>query len=398
VLETVLSGVRVIDLTQNVAGPFCTQILGDFGADVVKIERPGRGDDTRDWRPPEMAGQSATFLALNRNKRSVTVDLSLEEGRSVVRDLAAGADVLVHSLKPGTAERLGLGADALRTANPGLVYCAISAFGQTGPMSTFPGYDPLLQAFTGIMSVTGHEGDDPVRAGVSLIDMGTGLWAALGILAAIMNRARTGEGTVVEASLMDTGVSWMTLVIAGYLASGRTPGKMGSAIAMTAPYETFACADGHVFIAAGNDGLFARVCRGLGEEGLKDDPRFATNPDRVRNREALKAEIERLTRPREASRIVAALQAEGAPASVLNDVPALLDHPQLAAAGLVGPLPLPGGGGQHDVVATPLRLGGRRSEARAPAPALGEDTDAILARLGYPAERIAALRAAGALG
>lgn len=397
-LETVLAGLRVVDLSQNVAGPFCTQILGDLGAEVIKVERPGRGDDTREWRPPDVAGQSATFLALNRNKRSVAADLASPEGRAVVRDLAASADVLVHSLKPGSAERMGLGAAELRARNPRLIYCAISAFGEVGPLSALPGYDPLLQAFTGIMSVTGHEGDEPVRVGVSLIDMGTGLWAALGVLAAAMIRERTGEGTEVTASLMDTGISWMTLVIAGYLASGRTPRKLGSAIAMTAPYETFACRDGHVFIAAGNDGLFARVCRGLGREALKDDPRFATNPDRVRNREALKAEIEAVTLPLEGARIVAALRAEGAPCSMLNDVPALLAEEQVAASGMIGTMPLPGGGGEHGTVASPLRLGGRRSGAGRPPPALGEDTDEVLSGLGYDAERIRALRDAGAIG
>ena len=243
-LENILQGCRVIDLTQNVAGPFCTQTLGDLGAEVIKIERPGSGDDARQWKPPEVAGVSTGFAALNRNKQSVCIDLDSAAGQQLVARLAAGADVLVHSLKPGSAEARGLGDDQLRPANPRLVYCAISAFGEVGPMRALPGYDPLMQAFTGIMSVSGHEGDEPARVGVSLIDMGTGMWATMAILAALLRRATTGEGMRVHASLLETGLSWMTVPVANYLATHRLPRKMGSAMAMMAPYELFDSADG----------------------------------------------------------------------------------------------------------------------------------------------------------
>ncbi|MFG1374294.1 CoA transferase [Xanthobacter oligotrophicus] len=393
-LENTLEGVRVLDITQNVAGPFCTQILGDLGAEVIKLERPGRGDDTRDWRPPEIGGQSSTFLALNRNKSSICVDIAAPQGIEIFRDLAAQVDVVVHSMKPGSAEHRGVGYADLRPLNPGLVYCAISAFGQDGPLSALPGYDPLMQAFTGIMSTTGNEGDDPVRVGVSLIDMGTGMWAALGILSALMQRARTGAGTLVEASLMDTGINWMAVFIASFRATGNLPRKLGSAMAMTAPYELFPAADGHVFIAAGNDGLFARVCTGLGAPDLACDPRFATNPKRVENRVALRESLGAYTRARPAAEIVAGLRRAGAPCSELNTVADVLDHPQVRAAGIIASLPV-AQAPDHQVVALPFKAGGRRSARYSPPPALGADTARVLSDLGYGAADVAAWRAAG---
>jgi formyl-CoA transferase/CoA:oxalate CoA-transferase len=299
-LEAILSGCRVLDLTQNVAGPFCTQILGDLGAEVIKIERPGSGDDARQWKPPEVAGVSTGFAALNRSKKSVCIDLDSAIGQQLVARLAAGADVLVHSLKPGSAEARGLGDGHLRPTNPRLVYCAISAFGEVGPMRALPGYDPLMQAFTGIMSVSGHEGDEPARVGVSLIDMGTGMWATMAILAALLRRATTGEGMRVHASLLETGLSWMTVPVANYLVTQRLPRMMGSAMAMMAPYELFDSADGKVFIAAANDRLFGRICSALACPELAQDPRFIDMSARIGHRKALHAELEARTRQRAA--------------------------------------------------------------------------------------------------
>jgi len=396
-LSNILSNVRVIDLTQNVAGPFCTQVLGDLGAYVIKVERPGRGDDTRLWQPLEASGQSATFLALNRNKKSICVDLDNPDGVMAVRALVGSADVVIHSMKPGSAEARGLGFDTLGAENPRLVYCAISAFGQVGPLSALPGYDPLMQAFTGIMSSTGNDGEDPVRVGVSLIDMGTGMWATIGILGAILDRARTGRGMMVEASLLDTGVSWMTVFVAGFLATKRLPEKLGSAVAMTAPYELFRSGDGQVFIAAGNDNLFRRVCEGLGEPTLAQDPRFATNALRVENRPGLRQAIEALTGDKPTAAIVAALRRVGAPCSELNDVSQMMAHEQVAAAGMIVDLPVENGP-QHKMVAMPLKADGERSTALRAPPALGADTDQALADAGYAADEIAALRRQGAIG
>lgn len=393
-LDKILDGVRVVDLTQNVAGPFCTQILGDLGATIIKIERPGPGDDTREWRQPAVAGTSATFLALNRNKSSVCIDIATPRGADVVRDLVASADVFIHSMKPGSAERRGLGYSDLAQVNAKLIYCAISAFGNHGPMRELPGYDPLLQAFSGIMSVTGNEGDAPIRVGVSLIDMGTGMWSALGILAGVLRRSQTGEGMMVEASLLDTGLSWMSIVIAGHLASGALPRKMGSGLAMTAPYELFRSSDGHVFIAAGNDRLFRAVCTGLDADMLAADPRFKDNAARVQNREALKEALEALTSGRTTAEIVLRLRAAGAPCSEMNDVAQVVAHPQVTGSGMLASLPLPGSP-EHRVVDLPLISSGARGRDPMRPPQLGEHTEAELTRIGYPSERIASLRQDG---
>ncbi len=393
-LETTLDGVTILDLTQNVAGPFCTQILGDMGAAVVKIERPGRGDDTRDWRPPEIAGLSATFLSLNRGKRSLCIDLDRPDGVALLAELVAGADVVIHSLKPGSAEQRGFGYEHLKAHNPRLIYCAISAFGRVGPLSGLPGYDPLMQAFTGVMSVTGQDGDDPVRVGVSLIDIGTGMWSAIAIMAALMQRGKDGLGRLVETSLLETGIAWMTIPIAGYLASGKLPRKLGSGIAMTAPYELFRSADSHVFIAAGNDRLFERVCAALARPELAHDERFASNPARVANRAALHAEIEAVTLAMTTAEAVRRLRAVGAPCSEMNDIAQALAHDQVRAAAMLEPLPVTGASA-HQVVALPIKMNGARAATAAAPPALGADTDAVLAAFGHPAEDIARLRARG---
>jgi crotonobetainyl-CoA:carnitine CoA-transferase CaiB-like acyl-CoA transferase len=393
-IDQLLKGLRVLDLTQNVAGPFCTQILGDFGAEVIKIERPQGGDDTRAWRPPELSGQSSTFFALNRNKRSVCVDLASEAGARIVKKLAASADVVIHSMKPGSAEALGLGSNTLCGINPRLIYCAISAFGEAGPLASLPGYDPLMQAFTGIMSVTGNEGDDPVRVSVSLVDMGTGLWAALGIFAALMSRQQTGRGAQVNASLLETGMSWMTVFIASYLASGSLPRKLGSAMSMAAPYELYRTSDGHVFIAAGNDRLFAKVCDALGCPGLKEDARFVTNSDRVANRVALRGELEQHTMRRSSAEAVVALRAAGAPCSELNNVAQAINHEQVRTMGMVVDLPsaaVPG----LKVVPLPLRVDGQRPSAMSAPPALGADTDSVLRELGIEGDELQHLREEG---
>lgn len=395
-LGAILSGLKVVDLTQNVAGPFCTQVLGDMGATVIKVERPGRGDDTRDW-PPRHGDQSATFLALNRNKSSICLDLDHPEGLAALKRLAEDADILIHSMKPGSAESRGLGHAELAADNPRLIYCAISAFGQAGPLSALPGYDPLMQAFTGIMSTTGNEGDEPVRVAVSLIDIGTGMWAALGVLAGVIERGRSGQGMLVEASLLDTGIGWMSVFVATYLATGKLPRKLGSGMAMAAPYQLFPACDGHVFIAAGNDGLFQRVCSGLDCRALTTDPRFATNAARVANREALVAAIGDVTRHLPAADIVARLRAAGAPCSELNSVAQMLSHPQVEAAGIIADLPTAERAG-HRIVALPLKLGGSRSARLEPPPALGADTAALLASLGYASDEIERLRLDGAIG
>ncbi|MDP3412178.1 MAG: CaiB/BaiF CoA-transferase family protein, partial [Polaromonas sp.] len=365
--------------------------LGDLGAEVIKIERPGSGDDARQWKPPEMGGQSTGFLALNRNKKSVCIDLDTAPGQQLARRLAATADVLVHSLKPGSAESRGLGWDDLHPTNSRLVYCAISAFGEVGPMRALPGYDPLMQAFTGIMSVSGHEGDEPARVGVSLIDMGTGMWATTGILAALLRRASTGQGMAVHASLLETGLSWMTVSVANYLATGKLPRKMGSAMAMMAPYELFDTADGKVFIAAANDRLFAKVCGALGNPELAVDARFVGMSQRIANREALHTALEARTRLRSTAANVAALRSAGAPCSEMHDVAQVLAHEQVRAVGMLTDLPIVGAPG-HKAMGLPINAQGRRGRTGQSPPALGAHTDEVLVALGLNAQELAELR------
>jgi len=282
-----LAGMRVLDVTTSIAGPYCAEILAALGADVVKVERPDTGDDGRAWGPPFWNGESAMFLAVNAGKRSLAVSLRDERGREVVIRLADEADVFLQSLRPGLAERLGLGVDDVRARNPRLVYCSIGAYGHTGPLAGEPGYDALMQAAGGLISMTGEPDRPGVRVGSSLIDMGTGMWAALGTVAALLERERTGAGTVVDTSLYETALGYVNYHLVGYLADGTVPHGQGTVFPMVAPYQVFPTRDGELMVAGGNDRLFAALCDVLDLADLVADERFRTNPDRVRNRAAL---------------------------------------------------------------------------------------------------------------
>ena len=358
-----LAGQRVFDLTQNVAGPYCTQILADLGAEVIKIERPGSGDDTRQWAPQLTPGMSPTYATLNRGKQSLALDLDRTEGQALLRQLLRNDDVLIHSLKPGSAEQRHLGYDELAAERPGLIYCALSAFGTTGPLAPLPGYDPLIQAYAGIMSVTGHEGTEPARVGVSLIDMGTGMWSALGIVAALSQRKDTGRGTRVDTSFLETGVAWMTNPIANYSASGKLPRRLGSATAMLAPYEVIATADAQVFVGCGNDRLFAKLARALEQPGWATDPRFAINADRVANRPALKSALESVTTTLATADVVQRLRAAGVPVSDVHNLSQVLADEQVQSLGLHRTMLLATAGGgkvQAQAVGLPIRFDGQR--------------------------------------
>src|SRR5215831_16347992 len=282
-----LDSLTVIDLTQNIAGPYCTQLLGDFGATVIKVERPDGGDDVRRFAPM-WRGEAAPYLSYNRNKRSICIDLAHPDGPQIVRRLARSADIFVHSMRPGSAESHGLGYEQLHAENPRLIYGSISGFGDKGPLRNLPGYDPLGQAYSGIISVNGHPGSAPARVVVPIIDMGSGLWLFSGILAALLERAKTGIGARVASSLLETGVTWTALLMSNYQATGEVPGPAGSTSPAAAPYEAFATSDqSWVLIAAGNDRLYAKLCGALGCAALASDPRFAVNPDRVARRHEL---------------------------------------------------------------------------------------------------------------
>jgi crotonobetainyl-CoA:carnitine CoA-transferase CaiB-like acyl-CoA transferase len=387
-----LAGIRVLDVTTSYAGPFCSELLGALGADVVKVEAPDGGDAARTWGPPFWSGQSAIFLSVNAGKRSLAVDL--RRGRDVLLRLADGADVFLQSLRPGLAEELGLGPEELRRRNPRLVYCSIGAFGRVGPWSEQPGFDPLMQAAGGIISVTGEPARPGVRVGVSLVDQGTGMWAAIAILAALHERERSGQGRVVDVSLYETALSYLSYHVTGYLGSGDVPRGRGTAFPSIVPYQAFAVSDGQLMVAAANDKLFTALAAAIGLPDLPADPRFATNPDRVAHREEL-AEIlaERLATDTR-SAWLERLEAAGVPAAPVQDVAEVAEAEQTAALGILQRLPHPA---VPDLVvmAPPLYADGERVLHQRPAPLHGEHTAEVLAEAGYSEEEIGELAAAG---
>jgi formyl-CoA transferase/CoA:oxalate CoA-transferase len=384
----------VVDVTTSIAGPYCAQILSALGAEVVKVERPGTGDDARAWGPPFWEGESPMFLSANAGKRSLACSLSDPAGLEIVLRLADRADVFLQSLRPGLAERSGLGASTLRERNPRLVYCSVGAYGQTGPLQEQPGYDALMQAAGGLISVTGEPGRQGVRVGSSLIDQGTATWAAVGILAALLERTDTGAGRVVDVSLYETAVGYLGYHLAGYLADGTIPRGEGTRFPMVAPYQVLRTRDGELMVAAGNDRLFGALCRATSLERLIDDPRFRTNPERVAHRDELVEILERSLAEADTSSWLELLTGAGVPAAPVADVADVARSAQTEALGLLQPLP-------HAVVtdlrlpALPLSLDGERLVHRNAPPLLGEHTSQILRELGYSKPEIDALDAAG---
>jgi crotonobetainyl-CoA:carnitine CoA-transferase CaiB-like acyl-CoA transferase len=372
-----LSGRRILDLSRVLAGPLATQILGDLGADVIKIERPGDGDDTRHWGPPFVGDDAAYYLSLNRNKRSVAVDLKSPEGADAIRRLAAGSDVLIENFRPGLMADLGLGLDDLRTATPRLITCSLTAFGdEVAETGGRPGYDIIVQALSGLMSVTGEPGGEPVKAGVALLDVVTGLQLAIGILAALHERERTGRGRHVSVSLFDAGVAAMVNQAANQLLGGVVAGPMGTAHPNICPYQAFHAADRPFIVAAANDRLFLRTCEVVGHPEWAVDPRFATNDERVRHRDELIPLLAESFATRSADDWIAALEAASVPTAPIRSMDEVFSSPEGAA--LVEEVDDPGRATRLRLVRNPIRFDGEALETRLPPPLLGEHTDEVL--------------------
>jgi len=364
-----LAGLTVIEIGQNIAAPMATQILGDLGARVIKIEKSD-GDDARAWGPPFWHGAASMFQAVNRNKASIAVNFrNPDELKAIERLIVAEADVVLQSMRPGLLAAQGLGSDRLRALKPALVWCDLGAFGSGGPLSDRPGYDPLMQAFAGLMSVTGEDGRPRVRTGYSVVDCGTGMWAANAILAALFRRQATGDGCVVEVSLYETAMAWMGIAAAQFQSSGDLPGRHGSGAGTIVPYRAYATRDGHLVVAAGNNTLFAKLCKLLGHPEWLADDRFATNPGRVSNREAIDGLIEPLMAQHDSAAWMTRFEEAGIPCAPVQTVEQMLAHPQTAAVGIVQPVP----GTDMTLIGLPARFDGTRPPIRHAASALNAD-------------------------
>jgi glutaryl-CoA transferase len=390
-----LSGTRVVDLTRALAGPYCTLLLGDMGADVIKIELPGSGDETRQWGPPFVAGESSYFMSVNRNKRSVTLDLKSAAGQAALKRLASSADVLVENFRPGTMDRLGLSYDRAHELNQSLIYCSVSGFGQTGPRARQPAYDAILQGMGGIQFLSGEPDGGPTRVGVPIADISAGMFAAYAVASALYRRERdpSRRGQYIDTSMLGGQVALLTYQAGRYFATGSAPTRIGNRHASIAPYEMFKTADGYVNIAAANEPMWQRFCRALDLSALLGDRRFATNPDRVTNREALSAAIEARMAQLTQAEVIERLEQAEVPVGPVYDLDQVFADPQSAHLGMTVPTPHPR---VPDLKTTgfPYRLSESPAEVRCPPPLLGEHTAEVLREVGYSDAEIEALGAA----
>lgn len=381
----------VLDLTRVLSGPYCTMVLGDLGARVIKVEHPERGDDTRHWGPPFLSGESAYFLSINRNKESIAIDFREPDGRGVLDRLLPRADVVVENFRPGTLEPYGLDAAALRARFPRLVYCSISGYGQTGPRRDEPGYDAVIQAEGGLMSVTGAADGPPFRLGVAISDIVSGLFAVQGVLAALVARERSGQGQAIDISMLDTTSALLTYQAGIHFTTGQAPTRIGNRHPNIAPYETFAASDGDVVVAVGNDGIWKRFCAAIGLPDLAADERFANNAGRVTNYTQLKATLDPIFARETRATWIERLKSAGVPCGSVRDIAELFRDPQLHAREMVATVPH-ATIGPVSVIGSPIKLSDTPTSVRTAPPTLGQHADAILHELGYDAETIASLR------
>ena len=403
-----LAGIQVLDLSRVLAGPWCTQILADLGADVVKVERPGVGDDTRHWGPPflqDADGQDTTqasyFTACNRNKRSVTIDMASEDGQQLIRQMALQADVLVENFKVGGLAQYGLDYASLAALNPRLIYCSVTGFGQDGPYAERAGYDLMVQAMTGLMGITGRAdsepGGGPLRVGVAVIDLFTGVYASTAVLAALHARQHSGRGQHIDMALLDVGMAMLANQGASFLATGNTPARQGNSHPSLAPYQDFATQDGSMLLAIGNDGQFARFCAAAGQPQWAQDPRFASNRLRVEHRQELIPAMQAVTRTRSTADWIALLEDKAVPCGPINTIAEAFEDPQVKARGIRKTLPRNAGDGISSIatVANPMRLSGTPVTYRYAPPTLGQHTDEVLREFGLDANTIANLHQQG---
>ena len=388
-----LEGMTVLDCTQVMAGPYCTLLLADMGAEVIKVEKPGGGDDPRRMGPPFINGESAAFLGINRNKKSIVLDLKRERDRQVFKAMASHVDVVAENFKPGTMDRLGLGPDTLRADHPELIYVAVSGFGQTGPYSQRPGYDLVAQGMSGMMSVTGYAGSPPVKVSVPLADLSAGMFAAYGVLSAYIHRLKTGEGQVIDTSLLESAIALMVWEAAELWGSGQTPGPKGSAHRLVAPYQAMESSDGYFNLGVANQANYERLCAALGRPGLLTDTRFKSNPDRIQHHEALAEAIQATTRSKTSADWLAIFEAAGVPAGPIYDMAQVFADEQVLARGMVQELEHPIAGlVKH--LGIPVKLSATPGQLRMPAPTLGQHTGEVLRAFGIAEGDIAAIVAA----
>ncbi|HUS78032.1 MAG TPA: CaiB/BaiF CoA-transferase family protein [Patescibacteria group bacterium] len=392
-----LKGIRVLDLSRVLAGPFCSMTLSDLGAEIIKVEMPGRGDDTRAY-PPYVNGVSSYFLSINRGKKSITLDLKKQEAREALHRIAGKCDVLLENFRPGVTERLGADYETLRKVNPRLIYCSISSFGQTGPYAKWPGYDLIIQGMGGLMGITGEPDSPPVRIGVAITDIGAGMYATIAILAALQARNATGVGQHLDVSMLDGSISWMTYMAGNYFATGTPPPKYGSAHPSIVPYQAFVAGDGKgILIAAGNDRLWGMLCDGMGLSELKDDPRYATADDRVENRDTLIPLLQGVFERRPRDEWLVALRGLGFPCAPVYTLDEIFSDPQVLQRGMLAEMEHPEAGTIKQI-GPALKLSGTPCSLTTPPPTLGEHTEEVLGTLaGYSEEEIEELRRAGAI-